>query len=245
MATPLTRGVLIAFEGIDGAGKTTQARSLGRWLRASGFDVVESKEPTNGPWGQRLRASAETGRLSPSQELELFVADRREHVEQLIRPALDAHRVVIVDRYYFSTAAYQGARGMNAEEILELNERFAPQPDLLFLLRVDPDTGRARIASRGDRANLFEDADALAASAAIFDNIQRPYLRRISGHLSIGEIESTVLYVVGELLESLVVRPAVGQAPDAAAALEHAARIISDDTIKPEDKPLALLARLR
>ncbi len=132
-------GILVAFEGIDGAGKTTQANRLAERLRAADIDFVQSKEPTSGKWGTLLRASATTGRLSPEDELAAFVNDRREHVETLIRPALKAGKVVIVDRYYFSTVAYQGARGLDAAEVMRANEAFAPEPDLLVLLEVAPE----------------------------------------------------------------------------------------------------------
>src|SRR5262245_41663250 len=107
---PVGRGILVAVEGIDGAGKSTLADWLVARLYAHGFDVLRTREPTGGPWGQKLRASMTQGRLSPKEELRAFVEDRREHVEQEIRPALADGRVVVIDRYYFSTAAYQGAR---------------------------------------------------------------------------------------------------------------------------------------
>ncbi|MSP60451.1 MAG: dTMP kinase [Myxococcales bacterium] len=177
------RGVLVAIEGIDGAGKTTQAAMLAAWVEASGIEVVRTKEPTDGPWGRRLRASAQEGRLSPDEELHAFIEDRRQHVRELIAPSLAEGRVVIVDRYYFSTAAYQGARGRDPVELLQINEEFAPEPDLLVLLAVAPSVGVARIRERGDRANLFEREDLLARSAAIFAALEKPYLLTLDGAL--------------------------------------------------------------
>ena len=104
-------GILVAFEGIDGAGKTTQATLLEQWLHDSGIALVRTKEPTNGRWGKLVRESAATGRLAPAEELNAFLQDRKEHVETLLAPSLREGKAVIVDRYYFSTAAYQGARG--------------------------------------------------------------------------------------------------------------------------------------
>ncbi len=181
MTVRLEPGVLVALEGIDGAGKTTQAALLESRLRALGLEVERTKEPTDGPWGRTLRASASTGRLSPDDELHAFLEDRREHVAGLIGPAVAAGKVVLVDRYYFSTAAYQGARGRDPEELLRLNEEFAPPPDLLVLLEVVPRVGVARIAARGDRGNLFEREEDLARSAAIFAALRRPYLLRLDG----------------------------------------------------------------
>src|SRR5262245_31030289 len=128
------RGLLIAFEGIDGAGKTTQARRLVSDLTERGVPAIYTKEPTDGPHGRAIRATATTGRLPPAEELALFVADRREHVAGELEPALTAGTCVVIDRYYLSTAAYQGARGLDPARILTDNEAFAPAPDVCFLL---------------------------------------------------------------------------------------------------------------
>jgi dTMP kinase len=190
----LNPGVLIAIEGIDGAGKTTQAGLIAERLRAAGLEVVRTKEPTDGPWGQRLRASAATGRLSSEEELRAFVEDRREHVANLLRPALAAGQVVIVDRYYFSTAAYQGARGMDPEELLRLNEAFAPEPDLLVLLEVTPAVGVGRIREReAQGGNLFEREEDLGKSAAIFARLAKPYLLRLDGTRPREELTAAIL----------------------------------------------------
>src|SRR5690606_29927239 len=107
----MPRGLFIVLEGIDGTGKSTQAVRLGEWFSRAGHEVLISREPTDGPWGRKLRESAATGRLSADEELECFLEDRRQHVRELIEPALREGKVVILDRYYFSTMAYQGARG--------------------------------------------------------------------------------------------------------------------------------------
>ncbi len=104
-------GILIVFDGIDGGGKTTQAKLLADILTAAGETVVLSKEPTDGPWGKQLRASATTGRMSLADELHAFTEDRKQHVTNLIAPALARGEIVILDRYFYSTIAYQGARG--------------------------------------------------------------------------------------------------------------------------------------
>jgi dTMP kinase len=121
-----------------------------------------------------------TGRLSLEEEVETFVKDRKEHVESLINPALQEGKVVIVDRYYFSTMAYQGARGLDPLELMKRNELFAPEPDLLVLLDIEPVGGLERIKTRGDRANHFENTGTLQKAREIFNSIQKPYLYRLS-----------------------------------------------------------------
>jgi dTMP kinase len=119
------------------------------------------------------------GRLSLEEELELFLKDRAEHVEQLIRPSLAAGKIVLLDRYYLSTAAYQGARGADPAKILEANEQFAPKPDLVLLLDFDPAGGLARIRARGDAPNTFEEAEQLRAVRKIFLSLERLFIHRV------------------------------------------------------------------
>lgn len=159
---------LIVLEGIDGTGKSTQAALLGDWLASLGHEVVRSCEPTNGVWGRKLRESASTGRLAPDEELEYFLRDRQEHVSELIAPALAAGKYVILDRYYFSTMAYQSLRGFDPQEIRQRNEAFAPVPDHLLILDLDVDAALDRVGSRGDVANEFEKRDALAKIREIY-----------------------------------------------------------------------------
>lgn len=190
-------GALIAIEGIDGAGKTTQSRRLAEALTADGYEVVRTHEPTDGPWGRRIRASGETGRLSPQEEFEAFLEDRREHVRDLLIPSLDAGRVVLVDRYYFSSMAYQGARGLDPEEIRRANERIAPRPDLLVILKIQPAVGVARVNARG-RGNLFEREDDLRRAAAIFAAITDPAPVRVDALRPEAEITKEILRALRE-----------------------------------------------
>lgn len=171
-------GLLIAVEGIDGAGKTTLARAMANRLTARGVSCYQSKEPTNLQYGAQLRATAATGRLSPQEELRLLVLDRREHIEEWVKPRLRAGEVCILDRYYFSTLAYQGAKGIALNEIERLHA-FAPEPDLLLVLDLDPKEGLRRITARGDLPNAFETSENLRQCRAIFQSIHRDYLRVI------------------------------------------------------------------
>jgi dTMP kinase len=160
--------VLVAFEGIDGSGKSTQALKLGAWAEGLGFEVVQTKEPTAGRWGRRIRESMFKKRLAPREELRCFVNDRREHVRALIRPALERGAFVIIDRYYYSTVAYQGARGLDPAAVLRLNRSFAPLPDIVFMMDLDPRVSLNRVERRGAGRDKFETLGELTKVRELF-----------------------------------------------------------------------------
>lgn len=176
------RGIFVVVEGIDGTGKSTQVRMLAGALRAAGEDPLVSREPTDGRWGRKIRESATTGRMSAAEELRAFIEDRTEHVNTLIRPALDAGRIVILDRYYYSTIAYQGSRGANVEVVkAEMEARF-PRPDVVFLLDLDPRLAVQRISeARGEDPNAFEGLDALAQVREVFNSLNQALIRVDAG----------------------------------------------------------------
>lgn len=187
----------IVLEGIDGTGKSTQARRLAAWFESLGREVVSSREPTDGPWGKRLRESAASGRLSPAEELEYFLHDRRQHVAEVIAPALAAGKVVILDRYYFSTMAYQGARGFDPAEIRRLNEAFAPVPDLLLILDLEVAAAHGRIGGRGDTANAFEQRENLERCRQIFLTLQpEPFVRVIPCDADLDEVTARLQHAI-------------------------------------------------
>lgn len=182
--------MFIVIEGIDGTGKSTQARLLAEWLREQGREVVLDFEPTRGPHGMKLRESFTGGRLAPEDELALFIADREEHVAQVITPSLAEGKVVILDRYYFSNMAYQGAIGFDPQEIRRRNEAFAPVPDLLFILDLDTDTALARIGGRGDETNEFEKREDLERCRGIFLSLKdEPFVRVIDASKAMDEVQ--------------------------------------------------------
>lgn len=176
------RGVLIALEGVDGSGKTTQAMNLAAVLARLGRRVVLTREPTYGPAGRRLRAylAGRRRHLNALEELALFQADRREHVQKTIRPALERGWVVVTDRYYYSSAAYQGALGLDPEAILAESEAFAPRPDLvvIFTLPVSLALARRRQGGGGD-IQVSEEPAYLEKVAALYDTFLGPHLRRV------------------------------------------------------------------
>jgi dTMP kinase len=165
---PIPGGLLVAVEGIDGVGKTSVSAMLAQWCGERGLACTFSKEPTGCHWGQLLRKSASTGRLSLEEELDLFYKDRADHVAHSIGPTLAEGGIVILDRYYWSTAAYQGARGADPHAIIEYNETHFPVPDLVLLLEAGVDTGLGRVRARGDVPNEFETRSALQQCHDIF-----------------------------------------------------------------------------
>jgi dTMP kinase len=188
MQRPNHPGFLLVLEGIDGAGKSTLGRALAAHLRSRGLTVTTSREPTDGPHGTALRKSAKAGRLSLAEELGLFLQDRAQHVAELIGPALRRGEVVILDRYYISTAAYQGARGADPQQVILQNETFAPRPDLVLLLDIDPLGGTGRILRRGDQPDDFEAVTYLAKVRDIFLSLPQPYIRRLDATLPPDEV---------------------------------------------------------
>lgn len=196
-----SKGLLIVFEGTDGTGKSTQQQLLHSALRKKNLPVIATREPTDGQYGQLIRKlyrnRTETSR---EEELELFLADRREHVNELILPALDSGQIILCDRYFLSTAAYQGVLGFDPEEVLERNS-FAPDPDLALLFQLPAQQGIERIVSgRKEKPNDFEQLANLQETARIFAGIRRPYIKLIDADGSIEDVHRQVLNHVSSLL---------------------------------------------
>ncbi len=200
----MKKSFLIVAEGIDGAGKSTQLKQTAETLTASGREVVLLREPTNGTWGKKIRRVLIEGRdgISPEEELSWFNNDRREDVELNIQPALDRQAIVLIDRYYYSTAAYQGALGFDPQVICRENETFAPIPDLVLMFCIDPEAGLKRIAQSRDGFSSFEKLDYLKQVQAIFDAFEGPHIKRIDAGRDSETVQRDVLACVTQLLKS-------------------------------------------
>ncbi len=152
----------VVFEGIDGSGKTTQLKMLAGKLRSLGRSVKTLKEPTNGYWGKKIRSlCANTKPLTKEEELQLFIRDRRWNVTKNILPSLNSGKIVLQDRYYYSTACYQSRNDKEFQAIIAENRLFAPEPDIVFILLIDIETALQRILFRQNRQSYFEKKDFL------------------------------------------------------------------------------------
>ncbi|MGZ4947409.1 MAG: dTMP kinase, partial [Halobacteriota archaeon] len=160
----------MAIEGIDGVGKTTQSIRLVERLTALGLNAVRFFEPTNETLeAQQIRRTLEHGSpKKPTDLVDLFLADRRHDVETHIMPALLEKKIVVMDRYFLSTAAYQ-SDSRPWQEILEMNREFAPEPDINFIINWPADIAMTLIEKRDSGLTTFENETALI-------NVRRRYL---------------------------------------------------------------------
>lgn len=187
MSTHDYPGILVVFDGIDGAGKTTQVCRLEAALASVGENVLVSKEPTDGVWGAKLRASAITGRLPFDEELTAFIEDRQDHLTNKVIPALERGAVVILDRYFYSTIAYQGLRAGAISHIEPRIRANVVEPDVAYLLELPPTLAVARIEARDGAANHFEKIEDLVQIDRIFHEIARHDDRMVKIDGSISE----------------------------------------------------------
>jgi dTMP kinase len=168
-------GRFITFEGIDGAGKSTQIAFIDGWLRARGIDVLLTREPGGTPIGETLRELILHRSMQPRTETLLMFAARCEHVLTVIEPALAAGRWVLCDRFTDATYAYQaGGRGLPAADVAALERWVHPglQPDLTFLFDLDPEIAAARLV-RAQRSDRFE-----SEQRDFFNRVREHYLAR-------------------------------------------------------------------
>lgn len=172
--------MFITLEGIEGSGKTTQVKAITRYLATAGFDCLTTREPGGTPIGSQIRSvllNPDNGALAPTAEMLLYVADRVQHLETVIRPALAAGKVVVCDRYFDATLVYQGyARGLDRDMIYQLHQLACKglMPDYTLLLDLTPETGLGRAWSRiqSDEAHAREsrfETEALAFHQRVRD----------------------------------------------------------------------------
>ncbi len=197
----MNRGSLIVFEGIDGTGKSTQCGLLAKFLEDKQVPHLALAEPTRGQWGMKIRKLLSEGRqgVSPQEELSWFINDRKEDIKVNIMPALQENKVVLMDRYYFSTAAYQGALGLNPDLIIQENESFAPIPDRVLIFLNSPEECLERIESSRDQKSTFEKLDYLQNVQNIFKSFQGPNIRFINCVESVPKVHERVIAEIEDL----------------------------------------------
>ena len=192
-------GVLVNLEGIDGCGKSTQSKLLLEKLEGEGEKVIILKEPTKRPHGQKLWDVLHGKRKATNEEiLELFVLDRIQHVEEKIQPALDDGTVVLMDRYYYSSMAYQVAGGIDVEEIREKHV-FAPKPDIVLIFDLPVSIALERVKGHSN-ADEFEKEEHLEkVREAYLDLGNDPLVRIIDATRTPEEIFGNVWKLVSEV----------------------------------------------
>ena len=191
--------MLVNLEGIDGCGKSTQSKLLLEKLEGEGEKVIILKEPTKRPHGQKLWDVLHGKRKATNEEiLELFVLDRIQHVEEKIQPALDDGTVILMDRYYYSSMAYQVAGGIDVEEIREKHV-FAPKPDVVLIFDLPVSVALERVKGHSD-ADEFEKEEHLEkVRVAYLDLENDPLVRIVDATRTPEEIFEDVWRLVSEV----------------------------------------------
>ena len=192
-------GVLVNLEGIDGCGKSTQSKLLLEKLEGEGEKVIILKEPTKRPHGQKLWDVLHGKRKATNEEiLELFVLDRIQHVEEKIQPALDDGTVILMDRYYYSSMAYQVAGGIDVEDIRK-KHAFAPKPDVVLIFDLPVSVALERVKGHSD-ADEFEKEEHLEkVRVAYLDLENDPLVRIVDATRTPEEIFEDVWRLVSEV----------------------------------------------
>lgn len=188
--------LFIVFEGIDGSGKTSLSDKLEKYCHDNGIPAVKIQEPTEGIWGKKIRKLLKSEGADPKELLHLFIKDREDDVRENILPSLKEGKLIILDRYYFSNAAYQGAMGISSHYIIEENKkRKFPEPDRIFLVDIDPDLALRRVNQRNnnDQVEIFEKADFLKKVNGIYHQIKDNKYVCLDGTKPINEIFNTII----------------------------------------------------
>lgn len=183
--------LFILFEGIDGSGKSTLTSRLASYYISQEVPVEQLAEPSGGEWGKKIRSLLQGKQSHTAEEqLTLFIKDREDDVARNIVPALESQKMILLDRYYYSNAAYQGALGIDPERILSENRKLKfPEPDRIYLIDITPETALARINKRnpGNGTEIFEKEQFLKRVREIYLSITNERFCIINGSLTIDE----------------------------------------------------------
>jgi dTMP kinase len=188
--TRMQKPLFIVFEGIDGSGKSTQCDLLFKYAVSLELPAVKLVEPTDGTWGRKIRAMLKEKEMAPAEEqMRLFILDRQDDAEKNIIPALSEKRIIVMDRYYYSNAAYQGAVGLAPETIIAENRKMRfPEPDRVYFVDIPPATAMQRVRGRGEGKEIFEKESFLNMVRDNFLSIADERFLVIDGTGSVDEI---------------------------------------------------------
>ena len=191
--------MLIDLEGIDGCGKSTQSKFLMEKFEENNEKTIILKEPTSGKYGKKLWEMLSGKRKATTEQiLDLFVMDRKEHVDEKINPALKEGKIVLMDRYYYSTMAYQAAAGIDVNRIRKDNE-FAPKPDIVLIFDLPADLAMKRVKGHSV-ADVFEKEEHLEKVREAYLNLRGdPLVRIIDSTRTPEEIFKEVWKLVSEV----------------------------------------------
>ncbi len=199
-------GRFIVFEGLDGSGQSTQVKLLAEFLEKRGYKVLKTKEPTkDSKFGKKIRKILDKEkRISPKKLQKLFSKDRAWHLKKIIIPALKERKIVISDRYFFSSFSYGITDGVGLKELITLNKKFL-LPDLVFFLDVSPEICVQRIERRGEEKTLFEEKEILKKVYENYKKVLKEFEKTtkifiINGERSIEEVFSEIKKIVQKQL---------------------------------------------
>jgi len=195
------KGIFICIEGLDGSGKTTHAHRIVRNLQKKGFDAVYTTEPSRGEYGKFIRESVLQGkkRVPSVVEALLFAVDRVEHLEKMVKPALEEGKIVISDRCVYSSLAYQGAAGLDLEWIEEIN-RMALPPDLALYIDVPPEVVVERIRRK---KSVMERLETQRKVREVYMKyVKNGKLVPVNGDKRKGEVTQNILMVILDFLQN-------------------------------------------
>ena len=205
----MKKGYFITFEGVDGCGKTTQMQLLANYLREKGYDILLTREPGAKGLGEKIREILlhYEGEVSSRAESFLFLADRAQHIDKVVNPAIEKGQIVLCDRHTDSTIAYQGyGRGVDISQLTMLNNLAVGlrKPDMTFVFDIDIKTSMMRVGGEKDRME--------SSGVEFFNNVRRGYLKIaesepnrvkvIDASKSIDEINKEVLGYMENLVTS-------------------------------------------
>ena len=201
MGISVKRGAFIVFEGLDGSGISTQAERLELYLRKHGRRTLLTTEPTNGLIGGMIKEALKQDWKTSFKSLQLlFCADRAKHLEDEIEPAIRDGRIVVCDRYLFSTLAYGFAAGVDTHWLFNVNRAFR-MPDLTLFLDMSPDVSMKRIANGREKRELFEKADALNSVRKAYLNLAKRFnFKIINAEQSPDDVGEEVQQVAAKFL---------------------------------------------